>query len=416
MVLKIEGGNKLYGTYEVQTSKNAVLPILAGSILTSDKVTILDAPNILDVDNMINILSSLGVVINREHKNITISGEIKNIEVDSELSSLLRSSIFLLGPILAVKKQACIAYPGGCDIGLRPIDIHLSGLRELGVKITEEFGYINCDASNMKPADILLDLPSVGATENLIMASVFLNGKTILRNVAKEPEIVDLVHFLNSMGAKITGEGTTVIEITGVDTLHATSYKPIADRIVAGTILLAAATCGGEIELKNIQNEQIFSLITKFAKNYCKLYCSYDNIILKSNGSLKAINQIETSYYPGFPTDMQAQLMASMLTAKGTTVIVENLFETRFKQVPEFIKMGADIKVSGKTAIVRGVDRLYGAEISAKDLRGGAGLVIAGLKAEGLSIISDIYHIDRGYESIERVLQNLGAKIERVHE
>lgn len=416
MVLKIEGGNKLYGTYNVQTAKNAVLPILAGSLLTSDKVTILDCPNILDVQNMLEILSSLGVNVEKNGSNITVFGEIKNIEVSNELSSLLRSSIFLLGPILAVKQKACIAYPGGCDIGLRPIDIHINGLRELGVKITEEFGYINCDATNMKPADILLDLPSVGATENLIMASIFLNGKTVLRNVAKEPEIVDLVHFLNSMGAKIVGEGTAVIEIEGVKNLHSTIYKPIPDRIVAGTILLAGATCGGEIELTNVQNDQIFSLTTKFAKNYCKIYSSYDNIILKSNGNLKAINQIETSYYPGFPTDLQAQLMASLLTARGTSVIVENLFETRYKQVPEFIKMGADIKVSGKTAIVRGVDRLYGAEMTAKDLRGGAGLVIAGLKAEGVSIISNIYHIDRGYENIEKVLQNLGAKIERVHE
>ena len=416
MVFKIEGGNNLYGTYNVQTAKNAVLPILAGSILTRDRVTILDCPNILDVDNMLGILQNLGVKVEKQGSSISVLGEISNIEVSNELSSLLRSSIFLLGPILAVKKKACIAYPGGCDIGLRPIDIHINGLRELGVKITEEFGYINCDASNMKSTDILLDLPSVGATENLIMASVFLDGKTILRNVAKEPEIVDLVHFLNSMGAKITGEGTAVIEIRGVKFLHQTVYKPIPDRIVAGTILLAGATCGGEIELTNVQNDQIFSLTTKFNKNYCKLYTSYDNIILKSNGKLKAINQVETSYYPGFPTDMQAQFMASMLTADGTTVIVENLFETRFKQVPEFIKMGADIKVSGKTAIVRGVEKLYGTDMTAKDLRGGAGLVIAGLKAEGESIISDIYHIDRGYESIEKVLQNLGAKIERVHE
>ena len=416
MVLEIEGGNKLEGTYVVQSAKNAVLPILAGSILTGDKVKILDCPNILDVDNMVKILLNLGSNVVRVGKNIEVYGEINKVEVNSELSSLLRSSIFLLGSILSVKKKAVIAYPGGCDIGLRPIDIHIRGLKELGVKIVEEFGYIFCDATNMKPADILLDLPSVGATENLIMASVFLQGKTVLRNVAKEPEIVDLVRFLNAMGAKITGEGTAVITVEGVKSLHGCTYKPIGDRIVAGTILLATATCGGEVEIKNIEKEYIYSLIAKFAKNYCKLYSSYDKIILKSYGEIKAIDQIETSYYPGFPTDMQAQFMGAMLTAKGTSVIVENLFETRFKQVPEFIKMGADIKVSGKTAVIKGVNKLYGADVYAKDLRGGAGLVIAGLKAEGVTRIFDINHIDRGYENIETTFQNLGANIKRIYE
>lgn len=413
MVFQIDGGNKLYGKVKVQNAKNSVLALFAAAILTSDKVTIEDCPNILDVDNMLNILTKLGCSVNRVGNNVEICGEILHKEVPKELAKELRSSIFLLGSILSVKKSAKIAYPGGCDIGIRPIDIHIKGLKELNVKINESFGYIQCDASDMRPNDILLDLPSVGATENLIMASVFIKGKTVLRNVAKEPEIVDLVRLLNKMGAKIKGEGTAIIEIEGVDSLHGCTYTPIPDRIVAGTLVLATAVCGGEVELENVNTEHIFSLISKLMKNSCKIDCKYDKLRITSTGKLKSVDIIETSPYPGFPTDLQAQIMATELTSEGTSVIVENLFETRFKQVNEYLKMGADITVRGKMAVIRGVKELTGTEVTAHDLRGGAGLVIAGLKAKGRTTITDIKHIDRGYDSIEKMFQNLGAKIER---
>lgn len=413
MKLIIEGGKRLEGTTKVQSAKNSVLPLLAASILTSDKVTIEDCPNILDVKNMLKILSRLGMKVSGV-SSVTVEGELSINEVPKDLAGELRSSIFLLGAILSVKKKAKIAYPGGCDIGLRPIDIHINGLKALNVKINECFGFVECDATDMKANDILLDLPSVGATENLIMASVFLRGKTTLRNVAKEPEIVDLSNMLNLMGAKISGAGTSVIEIVGVDSLRGVIYKPIPDRIVAGTLLFATATCGGEIELTNVIAEHVFPLTAKLLQNSCKLDCKYDKIRLTSNGRLNAVDLIETSPYPGFPTDMQAQVMASLLTARGTSVVVENLFETRFKHVPEYNKMGADVTVRGNTAIVRGVQRLSGAEVVAKDLRGGAGLVIAGLKAEGVTTVLDVRHIDRGYDGIEKVLQKLGATIRRI--
>ncbi len=413
MKLIIEGGKRLEGTTKVQSAKNSVLPLLAASILTSDKVTIEDCPNILDVKNMLKILSRLGMKVSGV-SSVTVEGELSINEVPKDLAGELRSSIFLLGAILSVKKKAKIAYPGGCDIGLRPIDIHINGLKALNVKINESFGFVECDATDMKANDILLDLPSVGATENLIMASVFLRGKTTLRNVAKEPEIVDLSNMLNLMGAKISGAGTSVIEIVGVDSLRGVIYKPIPDRIVAGTLLFATATCGGEIELTNVIAEHVFPLTAKLLQNSCKLDCKYDKIRLMSNGRLNAVDLIETSPYPGFPTDMQAQVMASLLTARGTSVVVENLFETRFKHVPEYNKMGADVTVRGNTAIVRGVQRLSGAEVVAKDLRGGAGLVIAGLKAEGVTTVLDVRHIDRGYDGIEKVLQKLGATIRRI--
>lgn len=413
MKLIIEGGKRLEGTTKVQSAKNSVLPLLAASILTSDKVTIEDCPNILDVKNMLKILSRLGMKVSGV-SSVTVEGELSINEVPKDLAGELRSSIFLLGAILSVKKKAKIAYPGGCDIGLRPIDIHINGLKALNVKINECFGFVECDATDMKANDILLDLPSVGATENLIMASVFLRGKTTLRNVAKEPEIVDLSNMLNLMGAKISGAGTSVIEIVGVDSMRGVTYKPIPDRIVAGTLLFATATCGGEIELTNVIAEHVFPLTAKLLQNSCKLDCKYDKIRLTSNGRLNAVDLIETSPYPGFPTDMQAQVMASLLTARGTSVVVENLFETRFKHVPEYNKMGADVTVRGNTAIVRGVQRLSGAEVVAKDLRGGAGLVIAGLKAEGVTTVLDVRHIDRGYDGIEKVLQKLGATIRRI--
>ena len=411
----IEGGNPLEGSIDVKAAKNSVLPLLAACILTEDKVTLRNCPDISDITNMLKIMINIGCVVERDDMgNITVdSSDIYCGEVPCVLAKELRSSIFLMGPMLSRVKKAKISYPGGCEIGMRPIDIHLSGLRELNIDINEEYGYLDCDASKAEAAQIVLDLPSVGATENLMMASVFLEGKTVLRNCAKEPEIADLQNFLNLMGAKISGAGSSVRVIEGVKKLHGVEYTPIPDRIIAGTYIIAAAMCSGNVELRGVVPEHIYSLIAKLSKTACKIYCKNDKIIVKSKGRLRSLDRIDTMYYPGFPTDMQTQMLALQTISKGTSVIVENIFETRYKTVPEFKKMGADITVRDRTAIVRGVSRLKGAEVCATDLRGGASLVLAGLAAEGITEVKDIYHIDRGYEDMSRVLAELGAKIER---
>ena len=411
----IEGGNPLEGSIDVKAAKNSVLPLLAACILTEDKVTLRNCPDISDITNMLKIMINIGCVVERDDMgNITVdSSDIYCGEVPCVLAKELRSSIFLMGPMLSRVKKAKISYPGGCEIGMRPIDIHLSGLRELNIDINEEYGYLDCDASKAEAAQIVLDLPSVGATENLMMASVFLEGKTVLRNCAKEPEIADLQNFLNLMGAKISGAGSSVIVIEGVKKLHGVEYTPIPDRIIAGTYIIAAAMCSGNVELRGVVPEHIYSLIAKLSKTACKIYCKNDKIIVKSKGRLRSLDRIDTMYYPGFPTDMQTQMLALQTISKGTSVIVENIFETRYKTVPEFKKMGADITVRDRTAIVRGVSRLKGAEVCATDLRGGASLVLAGLAAEGITEVKDIYHIDRGYDDMSRGLAELGAKIER---
>ncbi|MDE6550175.1 MAG: UDP-N-acetylglucosamine 1-carboxyvinyltransferase [Clostridia bacterium] len=411
----IEGGNPLEGSIDVKAAKNSVLPLLAACILTEDKVTLRNCPDISDITNMLKIMINIGCVVERDDMgNITVdSSDIYCGEVPCVLAKELRSSIFLMGPMLSRVKKAKISYPGGCEIGMRPIDIHLSGLRELNIDINEEYGYLDCDASKAEAAQIVLDLPSVGATENLMMASVFLEGKTILRNCAKEPEIADLQNFLNLMGAKISGAGSSVIVIEGVKRLHGIEYTPIPDRIIAGTYIIATAMCSGNVELRGVVPEHIYSLIAKLSKTACKIYCKGDKIIVKSKGRMRSLDRIDTMYYPGFPTDLQTQMLALQTISKGTSVIVENIFETRYKTVPEFKKMGADITVRDRTAIVRGVSRLKGAEVCATDLRGGASLVLAGLAAEGITEVKDIYHIDRGYEDMSRILAQLGARIER---
>ncbi len=397
--LIINGGKRLNGSLDVMSAKNSILPLLSASILTDEEVVIHKCPEISDVESMIKILMKLGVDVKREGSDIIINAStINSCLIPTELAGELRSSIFLLGSIIAKLRCGQVAYPGGCDIGIRPIDIHIKGLKELNIDIREEFGHIVCDGENMKAADIILDIPSVGATENLMMASVFTEGVTVIRNVAKEPEIVDLQNFLNLMGADIRGAGSSVIFIRGVKKLHGVEYTPIPDRIVAGTYLIAGAMCGGKIELSGVVSEHIHSLIAKL-----------------TNGDLRAIEKIETMYYPGFPTDLQTQMMAMLTTASGTSVIVENIFETRMREVPEFIKMGADIIVKGRTAIIHGVKRLHGADVVATDLRGGASMVLAGLRAEGVTTVRELRHIDRGYESIEKCFESLGADIRRMN-
>ena len=411
----IDGGLKLYGKIDVQAAKNSVLPLFAASILTDEQVKIYKVPLISDVENMLRILIELGCDVRRtKDRTIIDSANAASHELPARLTKELRSSVFMLGSVLTRFRRAKIAYPGGCDIGMRPIDLHLKGLKQLGVKIIEEDGYITCSAENLRGADILLDFPSVGATENIILAAVKAEGRTLIRNAAKEPEIIDLQNFLNQMGAKVRGAGGSTIEIEGVEKLKGIEYTPIGDRIEAGTFLIAAATCGGEIETRGVFSENIAALLHKLRENGCKIHIKNDKIILQSSGVLQSVDLVETTPFPGFPTDLQAQYAALCSAAKGTALIVENLFETRFRYAGELKKMGADITVRGRTAIIRGVEKLHGTSVMAKDLRGGAALVIAALKAEGKSQVVDLSHVDRGYADFEGKLKKLGAKIKRV--
>lgn len=411
----VVGGNELNGSTTIQTSKNAVLPILAGCVLCDKPIQINTVPDILDVRNMFDILEQLGVKIDCIDKNCYIdASDITSTTLNQDLCKALRSSIFLLGPLLARMRKATISYPGGCDIGNRPIDLHLSGLEKLGVKIIKQHSLIYCDARNMRSGTVHLDFPSVGATENLMMSAVFLKGTTKLINVAKEPEIVDLQNFLNSMGANISGAGTSEITICGVDKLHGTQYTPISDRIVEGTLMLATAICGGKIKLNNTKYQNNQSLISKLSSVGCQIDIKSDIIYITSRGRLPSIDLIDTQVYPGFPTDMQAQMMTLQAVSDGVSVICENVFENRYKHAKELIKMGANIILRDRVAVVKGVRDLTGSPVDATDLRAGAGLVLAGLKANGYTTINDIYHIDRGYEKLENILSELGADIKRI--
>lgn len=410
----INGGKRLEGEVSVQSAKNAMLPLLAASLLSDGKVAIERCPMISDVLNMADILRGLGCTVDFSGGSVVISVEnADSYEIPSELAKVVRSSIFMLGPVLGRFRRAKVAYPGGCDIGLRPIDQHLMGLRKLGVEIEEENGYINCKADNLRGAEIHLDCPSVGATENIMMLAVLAEGRTLIHNAAQEPEIEDLQNFLSAMGAKIAGAGENTVEITGVEKLKGVTYTPVPDRIEAGTLLLAAAMTGGEIALTGCREEHISSLIHKLRDSACKFDINRDKIYMTAPRRPRSVRRVETMPYPGFPTDLQAQFLAFSSVAKGTSVIVENLFETRFKHVQELRKMGADIVVKDRTAVVTGVPRLHGADVVAHDLRGGAALVLAGLAAEGSTSVSDIHHIDRGYENFEGKLRSLGADIRR---
>lgn len=411
----IDGGEKLYGKVEVQRAKNTVLPLLAASVLTDEQVKIRGVPTITDVENMLRILSEVGCKIRRQKDCAVIdSSNAVSHEIPQRLTKELRSSVFMLGSVLTRFRRAKISYPGGCDIGLRPIDLHLSGLKRLGVEIVEEGGYIDCRADKLVGAEILLDFPSVGATENIILAAVKAEGVTVIRNAAKEPEIIDLQNFLNAMGAKVRGAGGGTVVIEGVKKLHGVEYTPIGDRIEAGTFLIATACCGGEIETSGVSAENIAALLHKLRENGCKIHTKNDKIILRSDKRLRAVDLVETMPFPGFPTDLQAQYSTLCCTARGTTLVVENLFETRYKYVGELKRMGADVTVRGRTAVIRGVEKLHGARVTAGDLRGGAALVVAALGAEGQSDVVDLSHIDRGYADFEYKLKKLGAKIRRV--
>ena len=411
----IDGGTKLYGKVCVHSAKNTVLPLLAASVLTDEPVTLRRVPPINDVENMMHILTEVGCEIKRQKDTAIIdSSNAVSHEIPARLTKELRSSVFMLGSVLTRFHRAKISYPGGCDIGLRPIDLHLSGLKRLGVNIVEKDGYIHCEAEQLKGAEVLLDFPSVGATENIMLAAIKAEGITVIRNAAKEPEIVDLQNFLNAMGAKVQGAGGGTIVIEGVKRLRGVDYTPIGDRIEAGTYMIAVASCGGELEIEGVSTENIAALLHKLRENGCKIYTKNDKIILYSDGRLKSVDLVETMPFPGFPTDMQAQYAALCCTAKGITLLVENLFETRYRYAAELKRMGADITIRDRSALIRGVEKLHGASVTASDLRGGAALVIAALKAEGKSSVLDLSHIDRGYADFEGKLRGLGARIKRV--
>ncbi len=411
----INGGNSLFGSVDVQSAKNSVLPILAAAVLTDGEVKINKIPHITDVHNMVKILSRLGCKSVFDGDGLIIdSSKADCHEIPSELAHELRSSVFLLGSVISRFRMAKIAYPGGCDIGLRPVDLHLTGLKRLGVKISEESGYIVCRCEKLKGNEVMLDCPSVGATENIMLAAVKAEGTTVIRNAAREPEIEDLQKFLNMLGAKVRGAGSGTVYIEGVKNLGGCSFTPIPDRIEAGTFLITAAMCGGKILLNNAGAENLSSLLHKLRENGCKIQVFGDKIELESSKKLYSVKSVETQPYPGFPTDLQAQFTALCCVCRGHSIITENLFETRFKYVPELRKMGADVTVVGRCAFVRGVDTLRGANVVAHDLRGGAALVSAALSAEGRSEVFELSHIDRGYGSFEYKLRALGGDIVRV--
>ena len=412
----INGGKKLYGSVEVDCSKNAYLPILAACIMCDGIVVLNKCPNFLDISAMLKVLEVLGAKVETQKDSLYI--DCKNIEfcfIPNDLTKTIRSSIFVLGALLARLKKAKISYPGGCDIGLRPIDLHLKGLRQLGVEVNEKHGFIFCDASNFTPSVVTLDYPSVGATENLIMAATLSKGTTTILNAAQEPEIVDLQNFINKMGGQVCGAGTSQITIQGVNSLNGTTYTPIPDRIIASTLLIACAMTGGELLLTGCEPKHFLSITDKLIKSSCKITPNNDKIYIQSSGTLNSFGFLDTGPYPGFPTDVQTQMLALSTICKGNTVICENVFESRFKVVPELCKMGANIKVFNKTAFIEGVKNLYGATVYACDLRGGASLVLAGLCAKGYTTVCDIWHIDRGYNKLEKTLTKLGADIHRVN-
>lgn len=412
----IIGGVPLQGKVLVNGAKNATLPIMAATVLAAGRCTICDAPYLRDVMVMTRILEQLGAEVKREGRNLSIdTREIGHWEIAEDLMRETRSSIFLMGALLARKGKVKVAYPGGCNIGPRPIDLHLKGLRALNVEITEKHGYVYAETRGLRGAEVHLDFPSVGATENIMMAAVRARGTTVIRNAAKEPEIVDLQNFLNKMGARIRGAGTDVIKIDGVASLGPISYTVIPDRIETGTFMVAAAMTEGEIIIENGIFEHVEPIAAKLREAGAEVEGGEGGIRVRGTGRLVGVD-IKTLPYPGYPTDMQPQTMAMLSIARGTSVIIENIFANRFKHVDELLRMGAQIKTEGRAAIIRGVEGLTGSAVEASDLRAGVALILAGLVAEGKTTIDNIYHVDRGYEAIEKKLQGLGAQIWRLEE
>lgn len=411
----IVGGNRLVGTVRVSGSKNAALPIMAASLLLDGECSIEGVPRLRDVAVMREVLMDLGADVSWEKDTMRINARhVSCGEVSEDLMRRMRASNLVLGPLLGRFGQAKISYPGGCNIGSRPMNLHLKGLMAMGVSITEKFGYIMARSEMLSGSEIYLDLPSVGATENLMMAAVLARGTTLIRNPAREPEIVDLQNFLNLMGARVSGAGTDLIKITGVEALSGARHTIIPDRIEAGTHMVAAAMTQGDVVVTNTIPEHLEPVINKLREAGAQVEVKDNQVRVAADKKLKAID-IKTMPYPGFPTDMQPQFMAFLAVAEGTGIISETIFENRYKHVMELRRMGADILLEGQTAVVRGTSHLSGARVEASDLRAGAALVLAGMAAENGTIIEGVEHIDRGYERLESKYNALGARIIRVH-
>lgn len=413
----IKGGNPLYGEVEIGGAKNAALAILAAAIMTDETVTIDNLPNVRDINVLLQAIEEIGAHVERVdiHK-VKINGSfIRGVNVDNEFIRRIRASYYLIGALLGKYKHAEVALPGGCDIGSRPIDLHMKGFRSMGADIDIAHGLVIARAKELKGTHIYMDKVSVGATINIMMAAAMADGKTVIENAAKEPHVVDVANFLNSMGANIRGAGTDVIRIVGVEKLHATEYSVIPDQIEAGTFMFAVAAAGGNVLVKNVIPKHLEATTAKLLEVGCQVEEFDNSVRVISDGHLKH-TQVTTLPYPGFPTDMQPQMAVLLGIAEGTSTVTESIFENRFKYVDELTRMGADIKVESNIAIISGVKRYTGARVNAPDLRAGAALVIAGLAAEGITVVDDIYYIQRGYEALEEKLTKIGAKIARVED
>ena len=414
--LLIHGGKKLMGEIRIHGAKNSTLPLMAASLVCSGTSTLHNCPALSDVDTSVRILRYLGCSVMVSGHDISIdpvSAERSNIP--DHLMREMRSSIVFLGAIVSRMGRATLSYPGGCELGPRPIDLHLSALRKMGITIREDHGRLNCSAPNgIRGAAVTLAFPSVGATENVMIAAVLAKGSTVVNNAAREPEICDLADFLNACGARISGAGSGVITVEGVGKLHGCEHRVIPDRIAAATYLAAAAASGSAITIDDIIPEHLAPVLPAFEESGCILSQNRNSMTIVAPRRLHRMKNIRTMPYPGFPTDAQAPVMAMAAVAEGTSVFVENIFESRYKHVGELLRLGANIKVEGRVAIVEGVEQLSGAPVEATDLRGGASLVVAGLAASGVTEVSGLHHLDRGYENLTENLTCLGAEVERV--
>lgn len=413
----IKGGNPLYGEVEIGGAKNAALAILAAAIMTDETVTIDNLPNVRDINVLLQAIEEIGAHVERVdvHK-VKINGSfIRGVNVDNEFIRKIRASYYLIGALLGKYRHAEVALPGGCDIGSRPIDLHMKGFRSMGAEVDIAHGLVVAKAEKLNGTHIYLDKVSVGATINIMMAASMAEGKTVIENAAKEPHVVDVANFLNSMGANIRGAGTDVIRIVGVEKLHKTEYSVIPDQIEAGTFMFAVAAAGGDVLVKDVIPKHLEATTAKLLEVGCKVEEFDDSVRVISGGKLKH-TQVTTLPYPGFPTDMQPQMAVLLGIAEGTSTVTESIFENRFKYVDELTRMGADIKVESNIAIISGVNRYTGARVNAPDLRAGAALVIAGLAADGITVVDDIYYIERGYEALEDKLTKIGATIAKVED
>jgi UDP-N-acetylglucosamine 1-carboxyvinyltransferase len=415
----IEGGRRLAGEVAVSGSKNAALPILISSLLTEEPCVYQGVPHLVDINTTLKLLAGLGVSVDqeswaRDSGDLTIRAEqVKNFNASYDLVRTMRASFLVTGPLLARFGRAHVSTPGGCAIGTRPVNLHLKGLAAMGAHIDQVHGYVEAKADKLRGAKIYLDLPSVGATENLMMAASLAEGVTVIENAAKEPEIDDLAAVLNKMGAKVEGAGGDIVQIKGVSSLHGVTHTVIPDRIEAASFVIAGALTGGEVLVKNTRPNHLDGVLIKLRETGVSLFSDADSIRVKGNGRAKSVD-LTTLPYPGFPTDLQAQMMVLMAVADGVSVITETIFENRFMHAQELDRMGADIRLEGNRAVVRGVKGLSGAPVMATDLRASVSLILAGLVANGTTEVSRVYHLDRGYEHIEKKLSQLGAAIERV--